>query len=250
MNDFVLEVNIYDFDKYTEVVEGAKCDVDHYGKSACSKIFFKRLLNLSNNRCFICGHTLVTNGINGIYAEREHLINKKIRNKDILSLKKCKQNIVPICRTCNSNKTHVAVSDELHSLILELEKNDCNEENCNLANCFERFKYENFDFSVSAKKHNSTNKLKFDVLSKQYLGNPEYIAQFNLNQRTALAYDMIFTLLYDNESDIEGLLKRTTQLTPSIIDDLFIEWINEAGVEKNKEKMDNLIETIVLLECI
>jgi len=252
MNDFFLNFEIYDYIEYINVLNKYKCYNNFYDnkKSQVSNSFINDLLQISKNRCFICGFSLEANTEIGIYAEREHLINKTIDGEKNKALNKCKKNIVPICRICNGKKITVKMSDDLKKKLKKLEY-ECNEEEeCSFDSCFVDFKKENFDFNLSAKNYKkSQGKIYFDFISQVFYGNEKYINQFDLNYRTNIIFNEIFKTLYNviftNYPNLKNYIKLFSKST---LDDELIDWLDNCGILNFSHKRDNLIETIVLLE--
>lgn len=251
----------YNFDKYLNYLDSfeTNCNSNHYNGSKSTE-FFRGLLRLSDYKCFYCGESLVTNSISGLYYEREHIINKKYydRNKketkedNNISLTKCKYNLIPICKTCNSLKKHIITSsnlvEKLNNLELAKSCNASNREKCErILDCFDGFKDENFNpFS---------GKVEFDILHKIYINDYSYISQFRLNQRTQSLFINTFNNLYKVKANCSGggflnNLKNfsTNSLENQLIDYLdYVKIIDDEGTIES-EKLNNLIETITLLE--
>lgn len=273
-----LKMNNFPYSDYKIYIENYKstCHTDHYdGKG--NKEFFKGMLNLSQYRCFYCGESLITNSISSLYYEREHIINKKYygRNEketkadENKSLNKCKWNLIPICKTCNSLKKHIITSNELVDELNDLEKlKQCSgkrKEACTeFSNCFDNFKSENFDpFHLC---------VEFDILHKVYLdvdatlivtkngfeprkNGEAYISQFKLNNRTKTLFLNVFNNLYDMTFNFPngGFIKYLKRFSSNLLEDELVDYlaninlINDYGTV-NTPKLNNLIETIVLLE--
>lgn len=250
MNNFVLILDIYDYYDYIAVLRQYNCSNNFYDnkKSKISNKFISDLLKISKKRCFMCGTSLEANTEIGIYAEREHLINKRIDNKKNVALNKCKKNIVPICRVCNGKKTIINTSNKLKNDLKALEVNCDEKENCTFNICMINFKNENFDFNASSKNYNKSQKISFNFIVKVFFGNDKYINQFDLNYRTYTIFDEIFKVLYNcTFTGYPSLVNHIKSFSKSSLDDEIIEWFNNTEILNNYKK-DNLIETITLLE--
>ncbi|MGL5779273.1 hypothetical protein [Cetobacterium sp.] len=256
---------IYDYDKYQEIVKSNRHSCyttsfnqkDYFAKGTQqSDRYMKELLEISKNRCYMCGFSLETNHSNGIYFEREHIINQSI-TKD--RVKKCKKNIIPICRICNSKKTKVN-SSQLLEADLNLLNINCkwaatNHFDCTYEDTLLQFKNENFDYSLSSKNYKNYPNIEFDILFKIFIGNSEYIEKFHLNSRTNIIFDNIFKVLYEtNFSNYENLKKYITEFSQSSLDDEFLNYLESCNLlecdNDEMEKRDELIELITLLEVL
>ncbi|MDP0506049.1 MAG: hypothetical protein Q7K47_02355 [Fusobacterium sp. JB019] len=258
MTNFNLTLNIYDYSKYLNVLKNYSCNFDYYPSNPTQKAnsFIKDLLNLSNNRCYICGHNLESNHSNGIYFEKEHLINKTIENKINPILKRCKKNIVPICKICNSQKITVHMSPQLKKQLITL--NDLckkNDKDNFFEECFEIFKNENFDFRNSS-NNNLLKKIQFNFLLKTFYGDYRYINQFDFNSRTKNIFNDIIKLTYNMTFNFNNNLELKNHIlmfSKSAIEDDFIEWLFNKKIITNNcnpKKINNLLETMTLLEYI
>lgn len=248
-SDYVFYINNYQSTCYTNHYDGEE-----------NKEFFEGMLYLSQYRCFYCGQSLIINSTSGVYYEKEHIINKKYygRNKKTTkadenkALNKCKYNLIPICKTCNSLKKHIIASNDLINRLNNLETLDkCKEKKikpcAEFSDCFDDFRMENFN--------PFNNDIEFDILHKIYIGDTSYISQFQLNSRTKTLFLNLFNILYDMtfnfpNGDFIIYLKSfsTNSLEDKIIDYLKkIRLIDDYGT-KNSSKLNSLIEAIVLLE--
>lgn len=247
------------YECYTNIEKKGK-NKDYFSKESIqSNKFIVELLKISKNRCYICGMTFETNHTKGIYFEREHIINQSITQK---STQKCKKNIIPICRICNSKKTHVekdSVLEEnlqrLHTSCIEegIDSNDCDYDRA-----FKIFRNQNFDFRICARGFSEEDKVVFDIISKTFVGSEiseKYIEKFDLNNRNEIIFLNIFKILYrTNFSGYPSLKDHLFQFSMSSLDDEFINYLDEIDILNcnigESLKRDNLIELITLMENI
>ena len=143
---------------------------DHDAKYSLGMKFLEYGFNILNNE-------------KEIYYEKEHIINKKYDNYKNLILNKCKFNLIPVCKTCNSKKLSISMSDEFKENLNDLEIH-CKNKTCDIHNSLEKMKDENFNPFAED--------IKFDILHKVYFGNPKYIYQFKLNKRTKHIFQELF----------------------------------------------------------
>lgn len=239
----------------------SKCHSNHYNGENSSD-FFRGMLNLSNYRCFYCGESLIVNSLSSISYEKEHIINKKYfgRNKKTIAsdenkaLNKCKYNLIPICKTCNSLKKHIVTSVPLVNSLNNLENLDNCKENresvCSeFLNCFEDFKKENFNpFSQN---------IQFDILHKIYHGDNFYTSQFRLNIRTKTIFLNIFNYLYHVNFNFSngGFINYLKSFSRNSLEDTLIDYLKKISIISDygtvdSKRLNNLIETIILLDEI
>lgn len=235
------------------------CKSNHYD-GAESENFFKGMLYLSQYRCFYCGQSLITNASCNLYFEREHIINKKyygrnkkeIKSDENKALNKCKYNLIPICKSCNSLKKHIITSMIFVERLNNLETlKHCTNKNSTICTeftyCLDNFKDENFNpFS---------EEVELDILHKIYIGDENYITQFQLNKRTKTLFFNLFNLLYEMNFDFfnGGFIKYLKSISNNSLEDKLIDYLCEIGIISDfkiidSKKLNNLIETIVLLE--
>lgn len=222
-----------------------KCNSNFY-KGIESDKFFMDLLEISDYSCYYCGQYLFSNNEKEIYYEKEHIINKKYDNYKNLILNKCKFNLIPVCKTCNSKKLSISMSDEFKENLNDLEIH-CKNKTCDIHNSLEKMKDENFNPFAED--------IKFDILHKVYFGNPKYIYQFKLNKRTKHIFQELFNFLYDIDYTFtnEEFLKKMEFIFKNKLDKelkkflLSYNLISSSGTV-DTFKIKNLIETITLLE--
>lgn len=255
---------IYDYNQYQEITSSNRHSCyttnfkqkDYFAKGTRqSDIYMKELLELSKNRCYICGFSLETNHTNGIYFEREHIINQSITKE---TTKKCKKNIIPICRICNGKKTQVNSSSSLE-FDLNRVNIDCKMSTrfmeCSFEEALIEFKNENFDYNLSSRYYKENASIEFDFLFKFFIGDTEYIEKFDLNSRTDIIFNNIFKVLYN--TDFRGytsLKEHISSFSESSLDDQFLNFLEEHNLlecsSDERDKRDELIEIITLLEVL
>lgn len=243
-----LELKPYNKSNYSKIVNNAAgtCRSNYYDGSL-SNDFFSRLLEESDYHCYYCGQSLKTNNNEGIYFEKEHIINKKQKKIKNKALNKCKYNLIPICKTCNSKKLYIDVSHNFSLELKNLENNCLQNSICNIKQCKNLMEIENFDpFSEN---------IKFDILHKYYYGDDRFISQFDLNKRSTTIFSSIFDVLYDiSHSGFSGeFIVHLNKFSNNVLDKKFIGFledynlINDNGTLK-RSKINNLLTTITLLE--
>lgn len=233
---------------YTSIINNSSgtCSNNYYN-GIQSRDFFSELLEESNYHCYYCGQSLKTNNNDGIYFEKEHIINKKQNNKINKALNKCKYNLIPICKTCNSKKLYIDVSNKFFIEMKSLEINCQKKPTCNFNKCKALMEIENFNpFSSN---------IEFDIVHKFYFGDDKYISQFDLNKRTSTIFSSIFDSLYNVTSDFRGggYLNHIKKFSNNVLDDELIDFLNEVNLINDYgtlkiNKINNLIETITILE--
>lgn len=249
-----IKLKIYDIQEYLAQVNNfdSTCYNDHY-EGTLKKKFFQNLLKLSNYNCYYCGQTLITNSEKELYYEKEHIINKKYKNEENSSLKKCKYNLIPICRICNGLKPQINMSEKFISKTNDLKENSSCKSRIRKTNgCGELnhlmalMKEENFDpFDKN---------IEFDILNKIYIGSYNYIYQFKLNSRTSNIFWPVKKLLYTfSISYRSGLINYLSDFSNNVLDNEFIHFLEKIKLIDDKEilnpnYLNNLIETITLLE--
>ncbi|MGL5964895.1 MAG: hypothetical protein ACRCZ2_10970 [Fusobacteriaceae bacterium] len=255
---------IYDYNKYHQIIssDNHSCytesfkQKDYFAKGTQqSDKYMKELLELSKNRCYICGFSLETNHTNGIYFEREHIINQSITKE---TTRKCKKNIIPICRICNGKKTKVNSSLSLKFDLIKLNL-DCKMStrfmDCSFEEALIEFKSENFDYNLSSKGYKQDAKIEFDILFKTFIGDTEYIEKFDLNSRTDIIFNNIFKVLYNtNFNGYINLKEYISRFSESSLDDEFLNFLEKCNLLEcnisEGNKRDELIEVISLLESL
>lgn len=248
-----LELEIYNINKYKKFIDETTCFTDstrknYYGKSQYQELFYEKLLDLSNNRCYYCGEKLYSNNKEGLYKEREHIIDKKIFNEEDINekliykqIENCKKNLIPVCKNCNSIKSFRNKNDIKKEIN---KKQECRVTNCK-SNCLdvvELSKSYNYDF---------LEVLKFDFLNLQYYSEaPEFsrILNLELNFRINNMFEGLFEFIYDVNIDVPLEKKKNiySYLTNNIVEEKMIEIIENYNLI-NSKKLKNLIKTITLL---
>lgn len=238
----------YSKESYINVVDHStgNCNNNYYD-GIQSRDFFSKLLEKSDYHCYYCGQSLKTNNNEGIYFEKEHIINKKQNKKKNNALNKCKYNLIPICKTCNSKKLYIDVSNKFSVALKSLETNCPKQTTCNINNCKTLMEIENFNpFSQD---------IEFDILHKFYFGDDRYISQFDLNKRTSTIFSFIFDSLYNVTSDFSGggYINHIKKFSNNVLDDELIDFLNKIKLIDDYgtlkiDKINNLIETITILE--
>lgn len=244
----LLNLKRYSKNNYNSIVNNFQgtC-INNYYDGSKSYDFFSKLLEESDYHCYYCGQSLKTNNDRGIYFEKEHIINKKQNNKIINALNKCKHNLIPICKTCNSKKLYIDVSNNFSSAMKILENNCPKKNTCNIKQCKTLMEIENFNpFSEN---------IKFDILHKYYFGDDRYISQFDLNKRTSTIFSSIFDVLYNiNHSYYNGeFWNHMKKFSDNVLDTEFIDLLKDYGLiddngTRRLDKINNLLTTITLLE--
>ncbi|MGL5964213.1 MAG: HNH endonuclease [Fusobacteriaceae bacterium] len=236
-------INIFDKQEYYKVLNETLCFDKktrklYYNSSNYSLAFYKKLLKLSNYHCFYCGEKLHSNHPEGIYFEREHIIDKKIYPEDSDEYKvllHCKKNLIPICKNCNSIKTF---RDKKN--VKNLIPKKCSElERC--LNIEEIAQTYNFCF---------VENLHFDFLNLQFFSaaDEEKIRNLKLNNRNQLYFDTLFELLYNVNIYLPKDKRNVifSKIVKNKVEENMIEFIEDFNL-LNTEKLKNLIETITLL---
>lgn len=244
----MIKIKIVSEKSYQEVLKKYNCyrknqRINYYNSTNKDENdLFKELLNISEYKCFYCGEDLKSNNEKGIYFEKEHIVDKGIFNKDSREyelLKKCRYNLIPICKNCNSIKY---LNNAFYIKILIPETCvDCTEEK----ECI------NPSQIVDKYNFNIFKELNFDFLHKIYIDEDQRkINGLKLNERTRHLYDTLFSLIYDwtidskDDNYLEIYLKNTSS---HIITDKFIEFIIKNNLI-NTNHLKKLIETIILLD--
>lgn len=245
-----LEIIFFNKNDYTESVDNYSCMrssqmINYYNSdNKSSQKLFKDLLKVSSNRCFYCGENLSSNTTMKVYFEREHIIDKKLNkviddtNPKYNTLLKCRKNLIPICKNCNSYKYLY------NSKIIAAEVPNT---------CIERFCHFN-PTSLSKKYNFDLFKIEeFDWLLKLYVTfESQKVSNLNLNSRLFSVYTSLFSQLYEEEY-IKTSYFDYLELCQNIIDETFIKFIYENKIinsetRTNSPALDIIIETITLLE--
>ncbi|MGL4999943.1 MAG: hypothetical protein ACRC5T_13350, partial [Cetobacterium sp.] len=181
MSEFLIPLNIYNYEKYEEILKkNHSCENFYDAKPE----YFKALLKISNYNCFYCGSSLLYHNEKGVLFDKEHIINKKIDKNENYALNRCIHNLIPICKTCNSKKLVIPMTLKFKSELKDLqeicEKDKRKSErskplDCSIDNCLKILSRETFNpFSKD---------VKFDILANRYEGDSSYIEMFQLDKR-------------------------------------------------------------------
>lgn len=236
-------INIFDKNEYYKILNQTLCFDKknrklYYNSNKYSLKFYKELLKLSNYHCFYCGEKLYSNHPEGIYFEREHIIDKKIHSEDSDEYKvllHCKKNLIPVCKNCNSIKTF---RDKKN--VKNLIPNKCNE----IKNCL--------NVERIAQKYNFCfiENLQFDFLNLQFfsINDEEKIKNLKLNNRNQWYFDTLFELLYDVNINLPKEKRSIifSKVVKNKVEENMVEFIENHNL-LNTNKLKNLIETITLL---
>lgn len=243
-----MKIKIVDETLYFKTIKKYNCyrknqRINYYDSNSQEENnLFRELLNLSNGNCFYCGESLKSNNDKGIYFEKEHIIDKGIfkeGQKKYELLKKCRYNLIPVCKNCNSIK-YLNNKSSIEQIIPE-NCIDCTEKDICM-NPLEIVKEYNF---------NIFKEMDFDILHKIYSGeDSRKIHGLRLNERNMHLYDKLFNIIYDWKINAKSKESLKSYLN-GISDHIIVETMINLFIEKelfNTKELDEMIETITLLE--
>lgn len=255
MNNLELKLSIYDKKQYNKICELL------FKEDSCKnyyddedKVLFKELLKLSDYNCFYCGESLISNTNKGVEFEKEHIINKTIDKEKNYALYRCGKNLIPICRTCNTQKLVIPMSSEFKETLKRLESNCKSKiknkvEICEVEECLKLLIKNHFNpFSEN---------VKYSILKNHFEGDLDYINMFSLNKRNGILLERLNETLFGVKVSFnqKNYIKYLKELFPSTLEkeytDLLKEFnlINEKGTI-NTKKLNNFIKTQYLLKYI